>query len=387
MPDHANKNNVQGTRSILGYITPELPPPVNTVAAYFANGVLDVERGAWLTHDRAVYNRGRLTVEYLTTAECPLFKRFVNDLFSGMDDAEERIALLQEIIGYMMIDSNLNAQKAIALDGVSRGGKGVIMEVLLALRGPDNYGVVEFSNMHEPKQQHVFINNPVVVDMDAKSPAVGRQEVTTGFFNKMVSGEHVSVPKLYKDEPFNGRLSSKMIVACNGVPQLIDYSGATTNRWIILRFDRTFLGREDIALARKLTTSEELTGIAAWGIEGLKRLIRNGARFTLGASSQESIQELSDMNQPFQEFVAEHIHIDPEGRCLAKDIYAEYRRWAVENGAWLPNKHLFGRQMKQLMTSKGAKHSRAVRVKNKTAPGYTGCSLVTQADLVFKGGE
>jgi P4 family phage/plasmid primase-like protien len=375
MPDHAMKSTIEGTCTLLRMTAPELPPPVNTTAMYFVNGVLDVERNVWVQHDRLSYNRSRLSVAYNTTAKCEDFLRFVSSIFGGYDDEYERTCLLQEIIGYALIDATLNVQKAIALDGVSRGGKGVVMEVIMALRGANNYGTTSFNALHEAKHQGAFIRHTLMLDMEAKSPPRARQSDATAFFNKMVSGEYVSIPVLYKNDPFEGRLENKLIVACNGIPQLRDDSGATSNRWVTLQFEKTFVGREDKGLARRLTRPAELEGIAAWAVEGVRRLLTSGGQFTLGQSSIEAISDLREVNQPLMQYLEDRLVFGAGQRCHSKDLYADFRAWAIEAGEWIPGKTHFSRTMRQMLQPYPVKYHRGVRVGSKSLPGYTGVGL------------
>jgi len=374
MPDHAMQSTITGTKWLLRKMCPPLPPAVNARAVYFSNGALDVERGNWYPHERLNYNTGCLTVEYDAEAACPLFMSFVNSIFGGLDDARERIDMLQEIIGYALIDDTLNLQKAIALDGASRGGKGLVMGVITALRGAKNFGIFSFSGLANPKQQNAFISQRIVMDMDAKSPPRREQDEVATFFNKVVSNEPVSIPVLYESTPYHGRTGTKMIIACNGIPQLADDSGATTNRWATLQFCRSFAGREDRSLYDRLTSPDELRGIAAWAVKGLKRLIDNNVEFTSSASSIESIESLRETNQPYMEFIKEYVRLGNSERCHIRELYEAYRIFAGEAGYWMPSRASFTQAMRQTTMPMGIAYKRNLKIGGKNKAGFIGCA-------------
>lgn len=384
MPDHALAHIVSGTMTALAYLTPALPAPRNPRAIYFKNGAFDPERGTWHMHERQNYNTSRLEVDYNPEAQAPKFTEFVNQIFGGLEDGEDRVAMLQEIIGYTLIDDTLNLQAAIALDGASRGGKGLILEVITALRGEDMVGAISFDDMADPKQQNTLLDYRLIIDTDAKSPRGRDQKEVSGFFNKITANERVGIKQHYSHTTVRTRTHTKMLVACNGIPQLIDDSGATSNRWVTLQFCKSFLGREDRTLCSRITAPEELEGIAAWAISGLQRLIANHVRFTTPESSQDAIESLRDVNQPFKEFVNEIMIFEEGAKCHGHDIYDNFRAWAAESGSAAPPRQQFSRSMKQmLMAMPNVSHRRNLKIDGLNKAGFIGCRMAGRFKNAF----
>lgn len=372
MPDQSKKPNVIGTRDAVKRLAPSADVPPRERRVFFANGVLDVTTGELTPHQRENRNTGTLAASFNPQAGCPLWFSFIRSLFGGEADEMARVSLLQEVIGWSMIQDDLNAQKAIAFDGTTRGGKGVIFEILRTILGPDVCGTTSFCNLDDGKTQSAFRQYDIMLDFEAKAPARQAMKAATGFMNKLVANELVSIQLLNTQAPWQGRLNSKMLIACNGVPTMLDDSGASTSRFHVLRFTTSFLGREDRGLAARL--KGEVDGVALWALEGLRRLISNGAQFTQPETSTEAIDALKECNQPLKEFITEYLVFGPETRCHVKDVWALYRLYAQDANVRLPQRAQFVRSLTQTVLGTAA-YKRSVRLDGAVSTGYEGMGI------------
>lgn len=374
-PGKSTASNVAGTRKALIALAPRLPPAEHDRRVYFRNGVLDLgSPGAGLQpHDMHNYNLGTLTVDYNPAAQCPEWGAFVASVFEGTADGTDRRDLLQEVIGYALFKDTLNVQKAIALDGASRAGKSLALEVLHDILGAGTCGVFTFSELSSGKTQSDFRAYDVMIDVEAKPPVRQLIPPTIAFVNKVSSNERVSIPLLNTQTPWKGRLNCKMMIACNGLPTMIDDSGASANRFHILKFTRSFAGSEDRGLLRRLRG--ELEGIAAWAVQGALRLIGNNGQFTTPLTSQEATDDLKGANQPLLQFLNECATFEPDARCHNCDIWTAYQQWAVGENVRLPSRNSFLRSLNQTLLGQPVERSKAVRVEGKISTGYTGMGI------------
>jgi len=381
-PDQCKAPNISGTLKLLPTSCDVRPTQAVDRRAFFANGVLNMTTGVMEQHNADNNNTGCMEVEYNPQATCPQWFDFLRVIFGGLEDELDRVNLLQEIMGWALIKDDLNVQKIIALDGASRGGKGVILEVLQAVLGANKWGTTEFAHFDDGKTQSNFRNKDVLFDMEAKPPAIQNIKRAIGFMNKVASNEPVSIPLLHTQTPWEGKLNAKFIFACNGIPMLIDDSGATTNRIVTLMFDRSFKDREDFGLVDRLTLEAE--GVAAWAVKGLRRLLANNCRFTTPASSAASITNMQEDNQPLLEFINSHLKVEPTGRAISSNIWEAYRTYAADCNVKLPSRTQFYKSLRQsLLGADGVKESRAVRVGERTGQGYTGLTIRTLTGDAF----
>ncbi len=372
-PDQDKMPNVNGTVQALALKAPRREAAPTDRRIYFQNGVLDVEADTWTPHHPDNNNTGALSVPYDPQAPLGEWDLHMRRIWGGLEDADDRVALLQEIVGWLMITDTLNVQKCIAFDGATRAGKGVIFDALSEILGVGKCGYVNFGGLANGKTQSLFRGYDVLIDHEGKQPQ--RQEVkeAIGFMNKVASNEPVSIPLLNTQTPWTGRLNSKFMFACNGIPVLIDDSGASSTRLQVLRFDRSFEGREDPFISARM--SQCLPGIAAWGVHGLRRLIANNGRFTQPESSIQATNELKDGNQPLREFIEQHCTIGDGERCHSKTLWDVYREFAHECNIKASGKHAFFRSFRATVLALSIVEKNSIRVDGLTSKGFEGISV------------
>lgn len=372
-PDQDKMPNVKGTVQALALKAPRREPPATDHRVYFQNGVLDVQTGLIAPHHPDNNNTGALTVSYNAQAPLGEWGAHLGRVFGGLFDGEDRVTLLQEIVGWLLITDDLNVQKCVAFDGATRAGKGVIFDVLADILGKGKCGFANFANLANGKTQSLFMHHDVVFDHEGKQPP--RQEIkeAIGFMNKVASNEPVSIQLLNTQTPWTGRLNSKFLFACNGIPVMVDDSGASTTRFLVLRFDRSFEGREDKGISGRMANC--LEGVAAWGIAGLQRLLANGGTFTMPASSLQATDDMKDGNQPLREFIAEHCTIAPGERCHAKELWRAYHQYAADANIRASSKHAFFRSLRATLLSGPVEEKRGVRIDGEVSNGFEGISV------------
>jgi putative DNA primase/helicase len=140
---------------------------------------------------------------------------------------------------------------------------------------------------------------------------------------------------------------AKLVFSTNRIPSLSrdaqEDQGAFYSRWIIVPYDKSFLGKEDSNLRTKLTTPEELSGVLNWSLEGLKRLRDNNWQFTSNVDSASLYRRASDPLVAFLEDCCEPF----DGYVIKDDLVTAYNDYAKKNG--LPpasSKKSFGQYMK-----------------------------------------
>jgi len=372
----STKNNVEGTISALLAKADDLPDTIRGPLIFFKDCVLDIGEMKVRAHQKSDFNTGTLSINLCSSIPpTPNWSNFLDDIFGGLDDCQDRKDLLQEIIGWAMLQDDLNAHKIIALDGVSRAGKSLILELLSAIMGDNKCGTTTFSNIANGKTQSAFRMYDVVIDVDAEAPPRRDIKAAMGCLKKVASNEKISIELLHVQEPWNGRLNTKMLIACNGIPTLMDDSGATTNRFQVLKFERTFKDeKEDRGLLMRIMP--EIEAIANWAIGGAVRLVKNKGRFTQPVSSTEAMEELRDQNQPLVEFIQDCLEFGGDFRCHSMAVWKCYDEFARARNIPLCSAPTFQRSIKKALKAGQyqCEHKKAIRIKGilKLAAGYEG---------------
>jgi P4 family phage/plasmid primase-like protien len=372
-PDQDKMPNVKGTVQALMLKAPRRKAAPVDSKIYFQNGVLDLSTQMMYPHSPDNNNTGALAVSYDPNADRGEWDSHMARLFGGLYDGAERVALLQEIIGWLMVTDNLGVEKCVAFDGATRAGKGVILNAIAQIVGSQKAGYVNFATMASGKTQSLFRTSDVVIDHEAKAPKRLEREEAIGFLNKVSSNEPVSVPVLYSQTPWTGRLNTKFLIACNGIPVMIDDYGASTSRFLVLRFDRSFLGKEDLGIGDRMAACYE--GVAAWAVAGLQRLIGNRGTFTAPPSSTQALDDMRDGNQPLREFLDGYCEIGEGQRCHSRELWEAYRIYAASDNVKLCTRTAFLRSLRATVLSSGVQEVKSLRINQAVSNGFVGLGV------------
>ncbi len=335
--------------------TLEPDPPAPRV--YFLNGVLDIPSGTFISHDPSNGTTRTLSVNYDPTATAPQWLSWLREIFQN---EPERIELLQELIGWLLVRHTFGIEKAVLFVGPPRAGKGVIARMGQALLGS---GATTFrlNELDDPKLLASLRGKHVAIDPDAVSAAPRNARSVMGLFKAITSNDPIALTLLYTQEPWQGQLDCKLLVLANSVPSMFDDSAATANRWVPLVFDRSYLGSEDPELFKRL--AGELTGIAAWAVNGLLRLV-NRARFSLPQSSLDQLDSLISDGGTVQDFIGECLLVGQEHRCSETELWEAYRGWAVNSGHELGKRRHVLKSLEDALRGEGVRRSKSVRLED-----------------------
>ncbi|MCH9838628.1 PriCT-2 domain-containing protein [bacterium] len=291
----------------------------------FDNGVLDLRTGQLGPHDRSIFSTNIMPYAWNPSAQCPAWMAFLDDVF---DYDPERSALLQEWVGYLLT-RDYSHQKIMFMLGGPRCGKGTIGRVLSELVGMQNFSGGSLSSLANDSYIDGISEKPVVFIGDAEkkvAPAKTSQVIER---LKTISGnDAVSWHRMYHGG-LSRTLPTRFTMAANSVPALFDDSGALASRLLLLTFDKSYLGREDLTLGDRLLG--EVEGIAAWALQGLHRL-RAVGQFTQPAASAEEVQLIAEAYSPVLRFVEECCEIGKGHEMQSKEMYDTYRAWSVAEG-------------------------------------------------------
>ena len=308
----------------------------------FRNCVLDLETGEQKEHSASYMSTVQVDYDYDPQADCPLFKKFVNEI---MDGREKSILLLQEMCGYILY-SDSSLQKCFFLQGDGANGKSVLLNTIRRVIGEANVSNVEMSSLVEPFQRINLMTSLVNISTETNSSVKGAESI----FKQVVVGDQIN--GCYKNKDFvNFRPRCVMISACNEYIKTLDTSDGFLRRIIFIDFPRKFMGKNaDPDLEEKLKT--ELTAIFNWFYEGYLRL-RKHKHFTETPEQRAIMKEFVAIINPIVAFINDEL-INYTGRMTRTSLYKLYVGWCKENGHTTPASQnvftmKFRKQAKQLL--------------------------------------
>ena len=297
---------------------------VNPDCVFFRDAMLDTRTGQVTPSSKDHGNTTALPYDYDAHAKCHEWLAFLNSTLEG---DQERIALLQEWMGYNLV-RRYDHQKIMMLIGKSRAGKGLVGKVMEALCGTPAFTGGSLAALTRDPTLAACASRLVyfVGDCEKSVPHSIRSAVSEKL--KTISGNDAVTFERKFLPSITARLPVRITVSTNHIPAIFDDSGALANRLLILPFDLSFAGREDITLEDRII--REVPGIALWAVEGLRRLDAN-KRFTEPAASKLEREEINSMFSPLRDFVSACLAPCDGATLSSSDMFDAYTAWCVSN--------------------------------------------------------
>lgn len=288
-----------------------------------ANGLLDMATRQLLPSTPRYFNLNWSEVEYTPGTTCPRWERFLEEVYP--DDPSSRDCL-QEFFGYSLTHDT-SQQKAIALIGARRSGKGTIARVLQTVVGRSSCCAPTLQSMGERFGFQTWIGKKVAIVSDARTSVKNNAQAMIERV-LAVTGEDTMYVDRKNREPWEGRLHVRLWLMSNMLPATSDKGGAFASRFLILNHNVSFFGREDATLERQLDA--EASGVLNWALAGLERLRRRGY-FVQPDSGAERVREWERINSPMLSFVQDCCEVG-EGLWVTKqELRGAYRNWCIQN--------------------------------------------------------
>jgi putative DNA primase/helicase len=309
------------------------------------NGLLNLNTFKLEAHDRRIFTTNQIPVIYNDTEkeydfqkECP---EFMNFLWTIFDDHSSRVKqklidFVQEIMGYCLSNS-VKAHKFFMFIGDGSNGKSILCDILTELSG----GVGNVSNVALRNFSKQFALSQIMdktLNISTENEVSGNLDTQT--IKAIVSGEAMQMEEKFK-MPLSYRPTAKLVFAVNTMPKTKDKSYGFGRRLICIPFNIRFVEDEpkhdmertaNPELMEKLL--EELNGIFAFAIEGLKRLREREYKFVIPKFVKMKMEEYKADNNPHLAFVKECIVADEKAIKVVdqKTIYNVFFEWCAQEG-------------------------------------------------------
>ena len=288
------------------------------------NGLYNVLDNTLTEHTPEYYSTVQLNVTYDTSAECPLFRRFLEDSMGG---DPEQVKLLQEILGYFLIPVN-SAQKCFVIVGAASAGKSVLLRVINdVLLGKENVSNVSWQALNERFKTAELFGKLANIFADLPTKNID----DNGIFKALVGEDYLTVEKKNRD-PFSFQSYARLLFSCNSIPKNYgDRSEGFYRRLIIIRFKHAVpKEKKDPELLEKLRA--EADGIFLFALEGLRRLMRNSYEFSECDTNREELQRYREENDSVLSFVKDCCMLDVLKEVGSTEIYNAYKGYCEECG-------------------------------------------------------
>lgn len=299
----------------------------------FKNGLVDLTDNTPKVqeHTPNFFTFNELEYDYVPGAACPQWLKFLREIW---DFDPQLIDTLQEWFGYCMVN-DVSFQKFITLIGKSRAGKGVITRMLSNIVGEGNTSAPSLGNLVKDSVLHQMSTCSVALVPDAHSVNGNKRDEVLNNFKAITGNDPLSFHVMYKGS-HTKTFKVRMVLSTNNMPEFVDPSGALANRMLAFPFIKSFAGKEDTQLDKKLFAERE--GVAQWALQGLYRL-RTNKKFTESKSALAEKENIRDDMNPLSSFIDDTCMVDPEGFVIGERLYDTYLLWCKQHKVNMPMSH------------------------------------------------
>ena len=295
------------------------------------NGLLSLKTFKLRKHKKKFFTTRQLPFNYNPKAKARRWQRFLKTVF--MKDKQLR-RLLQEITGYVL-SSKTDAQCFFFLYSGGASGKSVYCKIVTMLVGGEKY----VSNVTLSDLNKSFARRQMYEAMANIASENEPKIFNTETIKAITSGDSIQMEGKY-EKPFSAAITAKLIFSLNNLPKPKDTTYAFYRRLVIVPFLARFIDNPNPDMKDEFQKNPdilkelkpELSGILAWAVKGLKRLIKNGYKFTQSDKADELLNEYRRDIDPVLDFFKEAIKADVNSKLSYDRLYGAFEKWRKDNG-------------------------------------------------------
>lgn len=287
----------------------------------FANGFLDMN-GVLHDHSPTFGKTFTMPFNYVEARrhECHRWFSMLETAWGDDADFQEKVDALQEVMAATMFGLGPKYQRAILLYGKGGTGKSQVLDILRAMMPPNAVCALPPHQWGERFKLTSMVGKVLNVCGELPEEAM----ISGERFKGIVCGEPQDTEYKGKDGFTFSPIASHWF-ASNHLPRSRDSSDGFIRRWIIFEFARKIEEAERILDFAQVVIAEEREAIAAWVVDGLKRLLSK-REYTLPASHKRLENLILRTNNSVAAFLqsCERVRPDEESDADAREVFDQY---------------------------------------------------------------
>lgn len=294
------------------------------------NGLYDLKHNILKPHNKEYISSVQLKCNY---NENPRnggkWDKYINDLTQGN---EESILFLQEVAGVILSNiKGFRLKAIIGLQGKGDSGKTQFFNIIGKILGDDLVGTASLQKLSNSQ----FIGSSIygkriVFDGDLPSDPLSNVDV----IKKLSGGDVISVEFKGVDS-FNYRFPGIIVFACNDMPYLGNDKGEHFyNRFNILQCNNVIPKNEQNPFLADEIFNEESEYVFKWALEGLRRVIKNGYKFTETKVISNLRENIKNEQDSVRAFITSNFEItnNHDDKIVLSALFNQYEVFCIEEG-------------------------------------------------------
>lgn len=290
------------------------------------NGTLSLKTGQLVPAKRDYFITKFSPVEFTDNADCPMWRRFLDDIFGG---DRELIRYIQKAVGYSMT-GDTSEQCVFFLYGTGRNGKSTFLDVLREIFG-DYVSNIQPETIMVKNSMGNGINSDIARLKGARmvttvEPNEGVR-LNEGLIKQLTGDDAVTARKLYGNE-FEFKPEFKLWMATNHKPIIRGTDDGIWRRIHMIPFTVQIpADKVDRQLKSKL--EREYPAILRWAVEGCLLWQREGLKQPRAVldMTREYRREMDVISG----FLDDRCEVGEGFSAKSSELYAAYSAWCESN--------------------------------------------------------
>lgn len=221
-----------------------------------------------LEHKLENYITKIANVKFDTNADCPHFKKALEEIFSTYDNPKEVIEWLQKILGLTLSGFNLE-QAFYIFHGNGRNGKSTLVETVKNVLGTYAISISKTflakQNARIDKHHYLMLRGVRFANVNEFD---SKDKFNESLLKQLTGGDSISFT--INQKPFEWKSQTKFFFTTNNLPKCTNAGISMERRTRILQFKKQFCKNQNLALP--LILQKEKSGILNWMIEGYNKV-------------------------------------------------------------------------------------------------------------------
>lgn len=303
------------------------------------NGVYDLDKMEFRSHDPADYITKVAQVRYDKDARCERLEKFIMEIMDGDSD----LALfLQKALGYCLSGETLLECLFILYGKTTRNGKSTLMETIAYLLG--DYSMTIQPQTLARRSGNGAAASPDIVRLKGArlvtmpEPEKGLK-LDAALVKQVTGGDSISGRLLFQN-PIEFRPDFKIFINTNHLPKISDSTVFESGRIKVIPFKRHFLPSEqDKGLKKELRKPENMSGILNWLIKGYQMLRDDILQYKnidvpsqINSATEDYKADTSIYNDYIDDFFRENLEESVDAHTKTLEVYKKYVLWAKDTG-------------------------------------------------------
>lgn len=310
------------------------------------NGTLNLRDGTFREHRADDFVTKISPVEYVPLARSERFEEFIDEITCRDKD---RARFLQKTLGYGLSGDTRFECMFFYFGETTRNGKGTLMETVLITLG--DYGATvrpeTIATKYNPNSQNPSEDIARLAGIRfANISEPGRGLLLNAAQVKTMTGSDTLNARFLHENSFDFRPQFKLYVNTNYLPVITDMTVFTSDRVLIVPFERHFEPWEqDKGLKTEFRKPEVQSAVLNWLLEGYALLQKEGLQPP--KSVLEATAAYYHESDKVTQFADDRLIEDGTAEVRTSQVYDEYRRWCDENGCYSENSRNFNQELRK----------------------------------------